>query len=198
MNAEDTRPSRRSVGKGVAWALPAVMIGAPAPAMAASQPSTKFAVAFDGGSGANGFLQSVYLNFGLAPGEQAPFTLTSPVTVHFNVVGLLAGTTDQRDFSASTSDGTLSRGTYDATTKSTPFTWIIPAGFSITTIGTDSSLPDVLFSFRDGLTGAGRLTDKIVVTSVTGANVTSPSAPPVDSSVVKDYNKSGVSPDGIY
>ena len=59
-----------------------------------------------------------------------------------------------------------------------------------------TSLPDILFSFGDGLSGTKRITNKIVVTSITGGATTQ--TLPLDSSVVKDKNQGAVSPDGIY
>ena len=57
-------------------------------------------------------------------------------------------------------------------------------------------MPDILFSFGDGLAGVNRITNKIVVTAVNGASLSQ--TLPVDSSVLKDKNKRAISPDGIY
>ncbi|WP_460476801.1 hypothetical protein [Brachybacterium huguangmaarense] len=56
---------------------------------------------------------------------------------------------------------------------------------------TSNSIPDILFSFGDGLAGGQRITNKIVVTSISGGRM---NGLPVDSSVATDV--SGVSPDG--
>lgn len=197
----ESRPlsvNRRRLLQGASWAAPAVVMTAAVPAMALSQQDLNLGVMFDGGGGANGYLNSVYFNLGTVYSGDAPYTLTAPVQVTLNVVGLLNSTNDERSFTAGSDYGTLTRGAYNKTTHTTTLTWTLPAGTSIPKLSTGTNVPDILFSFRDGLTGAGRLTNKIVVTSVTGALLSVPSAAPVDSSVVKDNNKSAVSPDGIY
>lgn len=164
------------------------------PAYAVSNESM-FGFNFDGGGGANGYLNSAYLNFGTTTGSS--YTLATPVTVTVNVVGLLTATNDERSFTVGSSNGSISRQTYNTATHTTTITWTIPAGTVVPPLATGgTALPDILFSFRDGLTGAGRLTNKIVVTSATGARLSQ--TLPLDSSVVKDKNQGAVSPDGIY
>ncbi|MDO4917944.1 hypothetical protein [Kocuria sp.] len=190
--------SRRTLLKGAAWSVPVIAMAADAPAYAASNEAQLGAV-FDGGSGANGYLNSTYLNIGLArDGNLTSYTLVTDITVYVSVVGLLGATRDERSFGASTSNGTLTRGTYNADTRTTPFVWVIPAGTALVKASDASSLPDIFFRFQDGLTGAGRLTNKIVITGILNGRLSDPSTPPVDSSVVKDYKSGNASPDGIY
>lgn len=184
--------SRRQTLAGMAWSVPVVVASATVPAYAASG---IFAVNFDGGGGANGFQNSVYLNFGTSNGTTQ--TLTKPVTLTINVVGLNTNTTTQRSFTAGSSNGTIGTKTYNSATRTTTFTWTIPAGTSIPPLATGgTALPDILFSFGDGLAGFNRITNKIVVTSVSGISLSQ--TLPIDSSVVKDKNQGAVSPDGIY
>lgn len=193
--------TRRAVLRGAAWSTPGIAVSAVAPAYAAS--AQRFGVLFDGGGGSNGFGQSVYLNFGAAANASA-FTLPAPITVYISVVGLNTNTTTQRSFTASSSYGTLTRIGYTASTRTTTFTWTLPAGQVLPVVSTANNVPDVLFSFGDGLAGTQRITNKIVVTGVSSASggnpdagsIVTPSKVPVDSTVVKDV--SGVSPDGIY
>ena len=184
--------SRRQTLTGAAWSVPVVIASAAVPAYAASG---IFAVNFDGGGGANGWQNSVYLNFGTSNGSTQ--TLTKPVTLTINVIGLNTNTTTQRSFIIGSSNGTLGTRTYTAATRTTTFTWTIPAGTSIPPLATGgNALPDILCSFGDGLAGVNRITNKIVVTAVSGASLSQ--TLPVDSSVLKDKNKRAISPDGIY
>lgn len=192
---DDHHISRRRLARGAAWSVPVVVSAAAVPAVAASPTNPDFAVLFDGGGGANGYLNSTYVNLGV-PATNSPITLQATVTVVINVVGLLATATDERTFTAGASIGDISRGKYNSATRTTTITWTIPAGTQIPKIGTGSNVPDVLFSFGGGASGAGRITNKLVVVSVSGGTVVSPQSVPVDSSIVKDV--SGVSPDGIY
>lgn len=186
--------TRRQTLAGAAWSAPLIIVSATVPAYAASNEAV-FGFNFDGGGGANGFQNSTYLNFGTTNGTT--YTLQSPVTVTVNVVGLLTNATAERSFSAGSSNGSISRQTYNSSTRTTTITWTIPAGTVIPPLATGgTALPDILFSFRDGLSGAGRITNKIVVTSVQNARLSQ--TLPLDSSVVKDKNQGAVSPDGIY
>ena len=189
--------SRRSVIKAAAWSTPVVVVGAPAAAHAASPPG--FAVEFDGGGGSNGYLNSVYLNLGTVTGSStSDFTLTAPLVITIAVIGLNPNTTTERSFAPSSSHGTVVRGAYVTATRTTPVTWTLPAGEVIPLLGSGTRNPDLLFSFGGGLSGGVRITNKIVITGVAGGGITSPSAPPIDSSVVRDKNQGAVSPDGIY
>lgn len=155
-----------------------------------------FDIVFDGGGGANGFLNSVYLNLRYAGSPGSSFTLTQDLILSFDVVGLNTAATGERGYTVSTSYGTRSRGAYDSTTRTTSFTWTLRAGTQVPSSYNASNNPDVLFSFGDGLVGGHRVTNKIVVTGIAGARLARPV--PIDSSVVRDYNQNAVSPDGIY
>lgn len=192
---DDHHISRRSLARGAAWSVPVVVSAGAVPAVAASPTNPDLAVLFDGGGGANGFFNSTYLNLGV-PAANSPLTLQATLTVVVNVVGLLATATDERSFSVASSYGSLSRGSYNSATRTTTITWTLPAGTQIPKIGTGTSVPDILFTFRDGASGAGRITNKLVVVSVSGGTIVSPQTVPVDSTIAKDV--SGVSPDGIY
>lgn len=197
---------RRALLSGGAWAAPAAVLAVAAPAYAASQQDFGFGVMFDGGSNINGALGNSYLNLGVAQNQPAPYVLTEPLTLTFDVVGLNPNAKAERDYSASASLGTFTRGTYNNTTKSTTFTWVLPAGQRVPALSASTGVPDVLFSWRDGASSAGRITNKIVVTSISGgiitqvnSTVSSTAIPtPVDSSIVKDNNTRASSPDGIY
>lgn len=169
------------------------MVAGAAPAMAVSK--NPFDVQFDGGGGGNGYLNSVYLNLGVAVGAPAPSTLEKPLVITVDVVGLNPNTTRERSFSAGSSDGTVGR-TYDAATRTTTLTWTIPLGCRVPTIGSGAANPDILFSFGDGLAGGQRITNKIVVRSISGGQFAKPL--PIDSSVQGDVNQRATSPDGIY
>lgn len=185
--------SRRTVLKAAAWTTPTIAVAAAAPAMAATPKNQRFAVEFDNASGVNGYLQASYLNVGMIP-SVGEIALTQPITIRFDVVGLMPTATNPRDFSASTSFGDLARGSYNRSTQTIPFTWTIPAGTQVNTIGQSARVPDVLFSWRDGAHNGGRITNKIVVRSITGGMIVQPKAPPIDSSVVHDRTGR----DGIY
>lgn len=188
--------SRRRLVTAAAWAAPVIAVSSSAPAYAAS--GAVFGVNFDGGGGANGFVNSVYLNLGVAQGYLAPFTLRQPLVIIVDVVGLNPDATNERSFTAGSSYGTLQRGNYNPDTRTTTFVWTLPAGERIPGAGTTTNVPDILFSFRDGFTFRGRITNKIVVRGVTGGAITQPTGLPVDSSVVRDINGRAASPDGIY
>lgn len=175
--------------------MPVVASAAAVPAVAASPTNPDLAVLFDGGGGANGYLNATYFNLGV-PAINSPMTLQATVTVVINVVGLLETATDERSFSVGSSYGTVSRGSCNSATRTTAITWTLPAGTRIPKIGTGTNVPDVLFTFGGGASGAGRITNKLVVVSVSGGTIVSPQTVPVDSTIVKDV--SGVSPDGIY
>lgn len=178
--------------RGAAWSAPVVAVSAVAPAMALSQQDARFDVLFDGGGGSNGFVNSAYLDLGTAKGS-GPFTLLQPLIITVQVVGLQANATSERGYGVGSSNGSISRGSYDPATRTTTITWTIPAGTVIPEVGTATANPDILFSFRDG--GAtNRITNKIVVTGITNGGFVK--SLPIDSTVVKDV--SGVSPDGIY
>ncbi|WP_144795279.1 hypothetical protein [Kocuria palustris] len=189
--------SRRTVLTAAAWSTPVIALAAQAPAMALSPASTRLGVVFDGGGGSNGYFNSAYLNLRSATG--APLTLAAPVTLTIDVVGLNPKANDERSMTFGSSNGTIGPRTYNRATHTTTFTWTVPAGTVVPTARRNSSNPDILFTFRDGASntaGAGRITNKIVVRSITGGTLVEPSGPPIDSSVVHD--ESGVSPDGIY
>lgn len=184
--------SRRAVLGATGWSAPAVLATAIIPAYAASG---AFGFTFDGGGGANGFLNSTYLNFGTTDGSTR--TLATEVIITVNVVGLNTLATRERSFIAGSSDGAISRQAYNSATRTTTITWIIPKGTVVRPLATGgTSLPDILFSFGDGLSSGRRITNKIVVTSISNATLSQPL--PVDSSVVKDRNQNALSPDGIY
>lgn len=180
--------SRRALLRGAACSMPTVAVAAVAPAYAAS--TFRYAVAFGGGGG-NGLLNSVYLNFGAAPNTGA-ITLDQAIRVTIRVVGLNPNTTTERSFTPSSSDSTIGTRSYNAATRTTTFTWTVPRGTVVPVVGAEPANSDILFSFGDGLAGGQRITNKIVVTSISGGRM---NGLPVDSSVVKDV--SGVSPDGI-
>lgn len=175
--------------------MPVIVAVAPVPAYAASPTNPDLGVLFDGGGGSNGYLNSVYVDLGV-PTTGSPVTLQAPLIITLNVVGLLAGATDERAFTVSASLGSVSRGAYNASTRTTTITWTLPAGTNLPKVSTATGVPDMLFSFQDGASSKGRITNKIVITSTTGGTIVSPGSVPLDSTVVKDV--SGVSPDGIY
>lgn len=185
--------SRRSVTKGAAWSLPVIGVTAAAPALAASV-APLYDIKFDGGGGSNGFMNSVYINFGTINSTKG--ALPSAVVVSFNIVGLNASASNyQRSFTVGTSTGTMVRSAYNSTTRTTSFVWTIPAGTKYDSM-TNGAI-DALVSFGDGLApNLQRITNKIVVTSVSGVVIAS--GMPLDSTVVGDMNKSAVSPDGKY
>ncbi|WP_346846234.1 hypothetical protein [uncultured Rothia sp.] len=186
--------SRRQTLAGATWSAPIILASSAIPAYAVSN-EARFGFNFDGGGGANGYQNSVYLNFGTTDGST--YTLQKPVVVTVNVVGLNTNTTTQRSFTSGSSNGTIGTKTYTAATRTTSFTWIIPAGTQIPPLATGgTALPDILFSFGDGLAGGQRITNKIVVMSAQNARVSQ--SLPLDSSIAKDINKGAVSPDGIY
>lgn len=188
---------RRTLIKAAAWSTPVMAMATAAPAFAASPPNQQFGVVFDGGRGANGYLNSVYLNLRAAT-TVGQFTSTAPVYVTIDVIGLNSSATGERAFTAGSSDGSIQRSPYNATTRTTRLVWTIPAGTLFPASNTASSVPDILFSFGDGLVSGRRVTNKIVVRSISGGRIVQPMSLPVDSSVVKDFNTSTSSPDGIY
>ena len=192
--------SRRTVLGAAAWSVPVIAVAAAAPAMAVSP--VNIGLVFDGGGGTNGLLNSTYLNVYSTSGQEV--VLPSAITLSVAVVGLNPNTTVERSFSIGSSGQTLSARTYDPATRTTTFTWTIAAGTRLTTDPVAPANPDILFSFGDGLAGTRRITNKIVVRSLTVANtahrvvLTSPSSLPADSSVMRDYDQKAASPDGIY
>ncbi|EYT49542.1 hypothetical protein [Brachybacterium muris] len=187
--------NRRALLRGIGWATPTAVVSTVVPAYAMSQHDVRFDVNFDGGSGANGFYNTTYLNLGIAPGGTAPFVLTQDLVISVEVVGLNPDSSRERSFSAGSSDGTIVRGTYNPATRTIPLTWTIRAGRSIPRAGIATSNPDIYFIFNDGGL-SNRITNKIVITSITGGSTSR--ALPIDSSVIKDYRSGNVSPDGIY
>jgi hypothetical protein len=165
-----------------------------APALAVSR-LPRLGIVFDGGGGANGLLNSAYLNLRSTTGEA--ITLSSPVTMTVTVVGRNSNVTAERSMTFGSSNGSISKRTYNATMRTTTFTWTVPAGTVVPTTFAKASNPDILFSFGDGLATGGRITNKIVVNDITGG-IIDPQTMPVDSSVVKDYDRGAASPDGIY
>ncbi len=78
---------------------------------------------------------------------------------------------------------------------------MISAGTRVTSESRSSRNPRILFTFRDGAlstSGAGRITNKVVIRSIAGGRIVEPGSLPLESSVVKDYNQRATSPDGIY
>ncbi|MDV3294801.1 MAG: hypothetical protein LOY01_03155 [Brachybacterium paraconglomeratum] len=210
--ARNDRPGRRHLLRGANWAAPALAVSVAAPAVAASPHDIAYGINFDGGGAANGYFNSAYLNLGWATGTQPAgtvLTLTEPLVLIIDVVGLNTAARDERSMEFGSSDGAIVRRTYNQATRTTTLVWTIPVGRRIPVNGTAPANPDVLFTFRDGASstsGAGRITDKIVVRSVTGCRITEalstngpiPANLPIGSSVVKDYDRRAVSPDGIY
>lgn len=189
---------RRTVIKGAIWSVPVITAAANAPAYAASN-TVPFGIMFDGGGGANGYLNSAYLDLGISRKvARTTYTLINALVVVVDVIGLSGPAANERSFTAGSSYGTLSRAAYNASTRTTRLTWTLPAGTMIPKLSTANSVPDILFSFRDGATGNGRVTNKIVVQSVRNGYINDPAAPPLDSTVVRDQNQGAPSPDGIY
>lgn len=185
--------SRRKVLTTVAWSTPAIAFAAAAPAMAASPANQQFAVEFSNIAGSNGYLEQSFMNLGTTA-SVGTITLTQPITIRFDVVGLLPEATAVRDFDAITSYGTLTEGSFDVRTQTVPFTWTIPAGTRISPLSSSSNVADVSFNWRDGASSAGRITNKVVVRSISGGRIATPSTLPIDSSVIGDRNGR----DGIY
>lgn len=196
-NHDAVRVTRRRLGKATMWTLPTIVAAGAVPAYAATPDSPTFGFQFDGGTFANGIPKLVFLNFGVAPGAAAPYTSASTITVTFDVVGLnMTDGAPERSMTITSSHGDITRGSYDSATRTTTFTWAIPAGTNFPTVSTSLGVPDVSLAFGDGFSFRGRVTNKIVVTSVSGAIVSSPGPLPLDSTIVKDL--SGPSGDGIY
>lgn len=192
--------SRRRVLHSAAWSAPVVALAAAAPAQAASPPSSTFAIEFDGGGGINGFLNSAYLNLMTLPSVEE-ITLEAPLTITVDVIGLSKLARDERDFTAGSSGNRIQRAAYNPDTYTTRLQWMIPAGTRVTNRSQSSRNPQILFSFRDGASktdGADRITNKIVVRSITGGRIVAPGPLPLDSSVVKDVRTDKRSGDGIY
>ncbi|WP_143467959.1 hypothetical protein [Kocuria massiliensis] len=141
----------------------------------------------------------MYVDLGV-PAAGTPMTLQAPLVISLNVEGLLTAATDERAFTVSASLGSVSRGAYNVSTRTTTITWTLPAGTNLPKVSTASGVPDILFTFQDGgsKTTTGRIKNKIVITSVTGGTIVTPSSTPIDSSVVRDVNQGAVSPNGIY
>ncbi|WP_030014089.1 MULTISPECIES: hypothetical protein [Micrococcales] len=191
---------RRKFATAAAWSAPTIIATAAVPAYAASPTNPDLGVLFDGGGGANGAYNTVTVNLGLATSSTvSSMTLQAPMVVTIDIVGLLSAATDERSFRVVTSYGSITRGAYNASTHRTTLTWTIPNGTVTPKLARGSSIPNFLLTFNDGAsaTTSGRITNKIVITSVTGGTIVEPNAVPVDSSIVKDYT-SGISPDGIY
>lgn len=188
--------TRRTVLHAAAWATPTIAVAAAAPAMAATPENQRFGVVFDGGGGGNGILNSTYLNLYSTTGLS--ITLTEPVTITVDVVGVTGSGTAERSFTAGSSNGAIVRRTYDQTTRTTRIIWTLPVGTVVPTSQVATANPDILFSFGDGGHIGGRIRNKIVVRSIAGGRITAPSGLPIDSSVVGDYDQGAPSPDGIY
>lgn len=192
--------SRRTVLNAAAWSVPVIAAATAAPALAVSP--AHLGIVFDGGGGTNGLLNSVYLNLYSTSGEEV--VLSTAITLSIEVVGLNPNTSAERSFTPGSSYGTITGRRYNSTTKTTYFTWTLPAGTRFPTDRLSTDTPDILFSFGDGLAGTRRITNKIIVRSLSRANssfavdITSPNALPIDSSIVKDLDQKAVSPDGIY
>ncbi|MFB6574327.1 hypothetical protein [Kocuria palustris] len=88
---------------------------------------------------------------------------------------------------------------YDPATCTTRLQWMIPAGTRVTSESRSSRNPQILFTFRNGASstsGAGRITNTVVIRSIAGGCIVEPGSLPLDPSVVEDLR--GVSADGIY
>lgn len=147
----------------------------------------------------------MYVNFGVAPSTSSTVLLSQAIAITIDVIGMNPSATAERSFTVSSSYGTVSRSAYNASTRTTTITWTLPAGTTLPTDSLASHVPDLPFSFGDGLAGTQRITDRIVVTGVSGVSgnpdagtITYPRTAPVDSSVVMDANTGALSPDGIY
>ncbi|WP_369067134.1 hypothetical protein [Kocuria carniphila] len=198
MNDTESTPGtrRRTLLKAAAWTTPVIVAASAAPAYAASPPNQQFGVVFDGGSGANGFYNTTYLNL-RAAATVGEFRSTAPIYVTVDVIGLNTNATRERSFSAGSSDGSIERSSYDAATRTTRLVWTIPAGTLFPAANTAATVPDIYFIFNDGGL-SNRITNKNVVRSISGGRIVQPTSLPIDSSVVKDFNSGNASPDGIY
>lgn len=190
--------SRRTALQAVAWGVPTIAVAGQAPAMAVSPNSQRVGILFDGGGGSNGWVNTVYVNL-MAPDGQA-YTTTAPMTFIIDVVGLNEKAQDERSFDLNARQGTsVQRGSYNPATRTTRLTWTVPAGSRVTPEQLGGAKTNLAIEFLDGASstrGAGRITNKVVVRSVTGGVIVSPTSPPIDSSIVRDVR--GISPDGIY
>lgn len=131
-----TYSSRRRFITATAWTAPALVVVTATPTLAMS--TRGFSVLFNQAlAGSDGFVQQSYLNLGMQPGTSA-FTLPASMTVYFQVVGLNTRTVDERSFTASSSDGTVTKLAYDPTTRTTRFSWVIPAGTRIPSLSTSN------------------------------------------------------------
>lgn len=193
--------SRRTVLRAAAWATPAIAIATAAPAMAVSPEQVQ--VLFDGGGGSNSYFNTAYVNL-LPPGGVGSPTITTTHTLVFtiDIIGLNTLANDERSMGFAAHRGsTFQRAAYNATTRTTRIIWTVPAGSTINGTARGAEKTNLEITFRDGASstsGAGRITNKIVVRSVTGGTVVGPNQLPADSSVIKDYYRGAVSPDGIY
>lgn len=200
MNNPESLPvtRRRTLLKAAAWTTPVIVAASAAPAYAASPPNQQFGVVFDGTIlGANGYFSTMYLNLRAAD-SVGEFRSTAPVSVTIDVVGLLPNARNERTFTASSSDGSIQRSPYDASTQTTRLVWTIPSGTLFPAANTSSAVPDILFNFGGGASPDGRITNKVVVRSIACGRIVQPTSTPVDSSVVRDFVQSRPSPDGIY
>lgn len=206
------RSTRRALLRGAAWSLPTMAVASVAPAFADS--TNRFALDFDGGAGSDGYYNTVTIRFGSADGT--PITLSQDLTISFDVVGLNTAALDERShrFAQPTYGGngarvgSVTRGAYNATTRVTPYTWVIPAGTTVGDMAVARNRVETLFTFNDGssgTSGAGRITNKFVFRSLVGTpgnpdagSFSRPNPLPIDSSVVGDVNKGTISPNGIY
>ncbi|MCT1366509.1 hypothetical protein [uncultured Kocuria sp.] len=194
---EHTQLSRRDIAKGAAWSAPLVAATAAIPAYAASPTNPDLAVLFDGGGGSDGYFNSAYLNLGV-PASDTPITTQAPITMVIDVVGLNPNATDERSMTFGSSFGSVSRSSYNSSTFTTTITWTIPENTQLPVAKRGSGAVNVLFTFRDGASSKGRITNKIIIRSVSGGTIVSPQTVPIDSSVVRDANQGAVSPNGIY
>ena len=202
-----TYSSRRRFITTTAWTAPALVVVTATPALAMN--TRGISVLFNQlGAGSAGYVQQSYLNLGMQRGTSA-YTLPAPMTVSFQVVGLNTRTLDECSLGVDTSNGTVKRLGYDPVTRTKRFSWVNPAGTVIRTLSTsnpgDTAYPDVAFYWRDGLTSTGRITNKVVVTGISGPTSSlpltgygnrqaGPASAPIDSAVVGDLSTGN----GIY
>lgn len=192
--------SRRKVLAAVAWSTPVIAFATAAPAMAASPPDQVFGISFDGGAGGNGAFNTTYVILYSARGGTV--TLTAPLRITVDIVGLNPAAQDERSSSdtLTTAFGSVTRLPYDPATRTTRLLWDVRVGTAVTAAKQGSDAVSLYIRFLDGSSAtpdAGRITNKIVVTGITGGSITQPNKLPVDSSVIGDVRNT-ISPDGIY
>lgn len=93
----------------------------------------------------------MYVNFGVAPSTSSTVLLSQAIAITIDVIGMNPSATAERSFTVSSSYGTVSRSAYKASTRTTTITWTLPAGTTLPTDSLASHVPDLPFSFGDGL-----------------------------------------------